>query len=228
MIIQILANLQEEGYLAKGWHPTVAPFFAGANVAYRRAAVEELGGFDLECATGEDCDICVRLSEADWELYLRPEAVVSHRNPSTLKRVIQQWFGYGLYHPYVFAKHNDPAVEVHVRLRRPVNGERYACLFYRPFHFPVVVFATRFVALHVLLLGTAAAWLAGSATVGWVGIFLTALFAVLYAAPDLGDAGALIGSAFTAIRYVADMALFVGAFVGGARHRMVYLSATID
>ena len=46
MIIQILGELKEEGYLAKGRHPTVAPFFAGANVAMRRRALEEIGGYD--------------------------------------------------------------------------------------------------------------------------------------------------------------------------------------
>jgi hypothetical protein len=40
MIIQILGDLKEEGYLPKGRHPTVAPFFAGANVAMRRGALD--------------------------------------------------------------------------------------------------------------------------------------------------------------------------------------------
>jgi hypothetical protein len=31
----------------------------------------------------------------------------------------------------VFAKHNDRALELYVRLRRPIDGQRYACAFYR-------------------------------------------------------------------------------------------------
>jgi cellulose synthase/poly-beta-1,6-N-acetylglucosamine synthase-like glycosyltransferase len=227
MIIQILANLQEEGYLTKARHPTAAPFFAGANVAFRRNALQEIGGYDPRCKTGEDCDVCARLTAADWELYLRPEAIVTHENPSTLRHLVRQWFGYGLYHPYVFAKHNDRAVEVYARLGRPVSGERYACLFYRRFPLPVVVFITRFLVMHLLALATALAWLAGWATLSWLGIVLTGAAVVLYAWPDLERFGAVEGGAFSAIRYAADAALFVGAFLGGLRQSMIYVSATV-
>jgi cellulose synthase/poly-beta-1,6-N-acetylglucosamine synthase-like glycosyltransferase len=220
--------LQEEGYLTKARHPTVAPFFAGANVAFRRSALQEIGGYDLQCKTGEDCDVCARLSASDWELYLRPEAIVAHSNPSTLGHVVRQWFGYGLYHPYVFAKHNERAVEVYARLGRPISGERYACLFYRRFPLAIVVFITRFVMMHLLALATAVAWVAGWTTLGWMGVVLTSAAMLLYASPDLKRFGALEGCAFSAIRYAADAALFVGAFLGGLRQNMVYVSATVD
>jgi cellulose synthase/poly-beta-1,6-N-acetylglucosamine synthase-like glycosyltransferase len=228
MIIQILANLQEEGYLTKARHPTAAPFFAGANVAFRREALQEIGGYDPGCRTGEDCDVCARLTAADWELYLRPEAIVTHDNPSTLGHLVRQWFGYGLYHPYVFAKHNERAVEVHARLGRPVSGERYACVFYRRFPLAVVVFITRFLVMHLLALATTVVWLAGWATPGWIGIALTAASLLLYACPDLKRSSLLEGVAFSVIRYAADAALFVGALLGGLRQNMIYVSATVD
>jgi GT2 family glycosyltransferase len=228
MIIQILANFREEGYLKKGRHPTVAPFFAGANVAFRRSAIKEIGGFDPKCMTGEDCDICVRLSEADWELYLQPEAIVSHNNPSTLKRLIKQWFGYGLYHPYVFAKHNDRAVEFYVPLKQPLDGERYVCLFYKRSPMAVVVFITKLLMLHLTLFGAAISWLIGLETIGWFGAGLAFLIMIAYAWTDLKQSGIFLGSAFTAIRYVADVALFMGAFIGGFRQKMLYFSATVD
>ena len=228
MIIQILANLKEEGYLTKGRHPTVAPFFAGATVAFRRNAIQETGGFDPRCMTGEDCDICARLSEADWELYQRPEAIVSHNNPSTLKRLVRQWFGYGLYHPYVFAKHNARAVELYLRLKQPLNGERYACLFYRRSPVAVVLFITKLLVLHLMLLGAVTSWFIGWSTIGWVAAGLALLLMTSYAWPDLKQSGIILGSAFTALRYAADVALFVGAFIGGLRQKMLYFSATVD
>src|SRR5512147_2802376 len=106
MIVQILADLQQEGYLDKERHPTIAPFFAGANVAFRRAALQQAGEYDPKCVTGEDCDICARVLQSGWELYLRKSALVRHRNPTRLAQVVRQWYRYGLYHPYVFAKHN--------------------------------------------------------------------------------------------------------------------------
>jgi cellulose synthase/poly-beta-1,6-N-acetylglucosamine synthase-like glycosyltransferase len=228
MIIQILSDLKEEGYLHKGRHPTVAPFFPCANVAFRRAALQEIGGFDTQCVTGEDCDICARLSAAGWELYTRRDAIVSHKNPSNWRHLFRKWYSYGRYHPYVFAKHNERAVEIYGRLWRPVDGERYICLFYRRAPLGVVLFLTRFLMLHLALLGTGAAWLLGWAPIAWVGLGLTAVLAVSYAWPDLRRWGLLLGAAFTGIRYVADLALFVSAFIGGLHQKMLYLSATVD
>lgn len=228
MIIQVLANLKDEGYLDKGRHPTVAPFFAGANVAFRRSALEEIGGFDPLCMTGEDCDICARLSAADKELYMRRQAVMAHNNPFTLKRLVQQWYGYGRYHPYVFSKHNDRAAEVYVRPGRPLGGERYICLFYRKSPLGIVLFITKFLLLHLALVCAFCAWLAGWTTAAWAAAGFAGLVGIAYAWPDLRRSGILLGSAFTAIRYVADAALFFGALIGGFRERMIYLSATID
>jgi GT2 family glycosyltransferase len=228
MIIQILSELKEEGYLARGRHPTVAPFFAGANVAMRRRALEDIGGYDPQCVTGEDCDICARLSAADWELYLRRDALVFHKNPNTVKRLLQQWYGYGRYHPYVFAKHNEPAVEIYARLGRPVAEERYQCLFYRPSSWALVIFLTNFLLLHLALLGTAFSWLAGWPLLGWAGLATTVMLALSYAWPDLKHFGLAPGAAFAGLRYLADLALFIGALVGGLHQKMLYLSATVD
>lgn len=228
MIIQILSNLKEEGYLAKSHHPTIAPFFAGANVAFRRSTLKEIGGFDPKCITGEDCDVCVRLSAADWELYLRRGAIVHHKNPSSLKHLVRQWYGYGLYHPYVFAKHNDRAIELYARTGEPLDGERYACLFYRLFPAAIVLFVTKFLVLHVTTIATLVMWFLGLTAAFWIGAGLTSLMAVLYAWPDMRSNGFLLGLTFAGIRYAADAALFVGAFIGGLRQKMIYLSATVD
>jgi len=228
MIIQILSDLKEEGYLAKGRHPTVAPFFPCANVAFRRRALQEIDGFDPQCFTGEDCDICASLSTANWELYTRRDAIVTHRNPTSFWGLFSKWYGYGRYHPYVFAKHNERAVEIYGRLWEPVDGERYLCLLYRKAPVAVVLFLTKFLMLHVALFATAVAWLLGAATAGWAGLGLTAALAVSYAWPDLRRWGLLLGSAFAAIRYVADMGVFIGAFIGGLHQKMLYLSATVD
>jgi cellulose synthase/poly-beta-1,6-N-acetylglucosamine synthase-like glycosyltransferase len=228
MIIQVLAHLKDEGYLNKGRHPTVAPFFAGANVAFRRKALEEIGGFDPNCVTGEDCDICARLSAADKELYMRRQAIVSHDNPSTFKRLIRQWYGYGRHHPYVFRKHNAPALEVYVRLGSPAQGERYICLFYRTLPVAMVCFITKFLLLHLACICTLGAWLSGFTGVAELGALLGGLLAIAYLWPDLRRHGFLLGCAFTALRYAADMSLFLGALFGGLHQRMIYLSATFD
>jgi len=228
MIIQILSDLKQEGYLSKGRHPTVAPFFSCSNVAFRRHALQEIDGFDPKCITGEDCDICARLSAGEWELYMRREAIVSHKNPSNFRHLFRKWYGYGRYHPYVFAKHNERAIEIYMRLLQPLDGERYICLFYKRSGLPVVLFLTKFLMLNTALLATGIAGLLGLTTAGSVGPCLTTILVISYAWPDVRRSGLLLGSAFTAIRYVADMALFIGAFIGGLRQKMIYFSATVD
>jgi cellulose synthase/poly-beta-1,6-N-acetylglucosamine synthase-like glycosyltransferase len=228
MIIQVLANLKDEGYLDKGRHPTVAPFFAGANVAFRRVAIEEIGGFDPACMTGEDCDLCARLSAADKELYMRRQAIIAHNNPSTFKRLVEQWYGYGRYHPYVFSKHNDRAVEVYVRLGLPLEGERYICLFYRRSPVGIVFFITKFLFMHIALISALVAALLGWGNLAWIAAGMAALAGLAYVWPEVRRHGILLGLAFTAIRYVADTALFAGALIGGLHQRMLYLSATMD
>jgi len=228
MIIQIVSNLREAGYLEKGPHPAIAPFFPGANVAFRRQAAIGVGGYDPGCRTGEDCDLCVRLSAQDHRLYLSDAARVRHHNPTTLRHLVRQWYGYGRYHPYVFAKHNPKAVELYLRLRRPIHGERYGCLFYRLAPVAVVVFLTRFLVLGLLAALTLVVALLGWPLVSVTGATMTAVTALAYAWPDLRRAGVLRGAVFAALRLLADGALFTGAFLGGLRRRMLYVSATID
>jgi len=226
MIIQILANLIEEGYLDKGLHPTIAPFFPGANVAFRRAALEQVGNFDPACRTGEDCDLCARLAATRWELYLKRTGIVYHHNPKTLREVAQQWYSYGRYHPYVFAKHNEPALEVY--FHRPAAGpDRYTCLFWRRFPFRVVVFLTDFLWMHLALLFTIAAGLLGAGGAVALGLAVTLGLLLSYVWRDVRASG-LLGAAFAGIRYVADISLFAGALIGGLCNRMLYLSATVD
>ena len=43
MIIQILSNLFEEGYVSRENYTSLSPFFAGANVAFRKKALDQVG-----------------------------------------------------------------------------------------------------------------------------------------------------------------------------------------
>jgi hypothetical protein len=159
---------------------------------------------------------------------MRRDAVVFHKNPATLKRMLRQWYGYGRYHPYVFAKHNEPAVEIYARLHRPVSGERYRCLFYRRSSRAVVLFLTNFFMLHLALAGTLLAGLLGWPQLGLMGLGVTMMLALSYAWSDLKHFGLRQGEAFAGLRYLSDLALFAGAFIGGLRQKMLYFSAPVD
>jgi GT2 family glycosyltransferase len=68
----------------------------GCNMAFRKAALEEIGGFDerFEVA-GDDVDICWRLQESGRTLGFSAGAVVMHRRRDSVRGYLKQQYGYG-------------------------------------------------------------------------------------------------------------------------------------
>jgi GT2 family glycosyltransferase len=68
----------------------------GCNMAFRKAALEEIGGFDERFrVAGDDVDICWRLQESGRTLGFSAGAVVMHRRRDTVWRYLKQQYGYG-------------------------------------------------------------------------------------------------------------------------------------
>jgi Glycosyltransferase like family 2 len=65
-------------------------FAQTANVAVRRSAFEQVGGFVSGVRSGGDADLCFRLRAAGWTLERRDPAVVTHRNRATVPRMLAQ------------------------------------------------------------------------------------------------------------------------------------------
>ncbi|GAB4436424.1 MAG: hypothetical protein Kow0031_18140 [Anaerolineae bacterium] len=61
----------------------LAPALLGANCAYRRAALRQVGGF-TPGALLEDTDLTVRLARAGWRTRFTPAAVSRHQVPQTV------------------------------------------------------------------------------------------------------------------------------------------------
>ena len=75
---------------------TVAEHIPGCNMAFRRSALERIGGFDARFRTaGDDVDVCWRLQERGWTLGFSPAAVVDHHARTTLRGYWRQQRGYG-------------------------------------------------------------------------------------------------------------------------------------
>ncbi|MCW3050006.1 MAG: glycosyl transferase, family 2 [Solirubrobacterales bacterium] len=75
---------------------TVAEHIPGCNMAFRREALEAIGGFDPRFrVAGDDVDVCWRLQERGWTLGFSPAAVVDHRARTTLRGYCRQQRGYG-------------------------------------------------------------------------------------------------------------------------------------
>jgi GT2 family glycosyltransferase len=68
----------------------------GCNMAFRKSALEAIGGFDERFrVAGDDVDICWRLQGTGGTLGFSAGAVVMHRRRDTVRRYLKQQFGYG-------------------------------------------------------------------------------------------------------------------------------------
>jgi len=65
-------------------------FAQTANAAVRRAAFEQVGGFEAGVRSGGDADLCFRARAAGWQLERREHAAVVHRNRQTVPRMLAQ------------------------------------------------------------------------------------------------------------------------------------------
>jgi O-antigen biosynthesis protein len=73
-----------------------AEHIPGCNMAFSKAALDEIGGFDpIFTAAGDDVDVCWRLLARNYRLGFSPSAVVWHHRRSTLGAYWRQQVGYG-------------------------------------------------------------------------------------------------------------------------------------
>ncbi len=73
-----------------------AEHIPGCNMAFRRQALEQVGGFDPRFrAAGDDVDICWRLRERRLTLGFSPAAVVWHHRRNSVRDYWRQQRGYG-------------------------------------------------------------------------------------------------------------------------------------
>ena len=81
------------------------PFFATCNVAYRRSALERVGGFDETLRVGEDSDLAWRVLDLGGCIGYAPGAFVRHAHRSTFVGLFTQALDYGAGAAQIFAKH---------------------------------------------------------------------------------------------------------------------------
>jgi GT2 family glycosyltransferase len=73
-----------------------AEHIPGCNMAFRKAALQEIGGFDPQYrAAGDDVDVCWRIQQKGWTLGISPAAVVWHHRRNSVRDYWKQQQGYG-------------------------------------------------------------------------------------------------------------------------------------
>lgn len=87
----------EGGCLGEDVGLPVPPFFTSNNLAVRRAAFWQVGGFaaEMPLAAGEDRELCWRWQQMGGRLTAVPGAVVHHYHALTLRSFWRQHFTYG-------------------------------------------------------------------------------------------------------------------------------------
>ena len=92
------------------------PYVAGANAGFLTAEVRKLGGFDEQLRSGNDVDICYRLTLAGKHVGLAPRAVVLHEDRASLSAHFSRFRNYAIFQVLLFAKYRHVS-----RLRFVIN-----------------------------------------------------------------------------------------------------------
>ena len=85
----------------------VAEHIPGCNMAFRKAAMDEIHGFDATYrAAGDDVDFCWRLQNAGYPIGFSPAAMVWHFRRNTISAYLKQQMGYGKAEALLYFKHS--------------------------------------------------------------------------------------------------------------------------
>jgi glycosyltransferase involved in cell wall biosynthesis len=108
--------------------PTVfgMPYAVSANMGFRRAAFDLIGGFDESIGVGEDMDFGWRAHRMGLRLGTAPAAIVHYRLRSTLEGYLRQQYRYARGHAHAYAKHRAEgalAPRSHIRQLRAFTGD---------------------------------------------------------------------------------------------------------
>jgi GT2 family glycosyltransferase len=228
MIIQILSKVLNEGYLNRSSYDITSPFFAGANVAFRRQALSEAGFYDNNCMSGEDQDICFRIAQKGYELFFEPKAVVLHKNEMSLRLFARRWYNYGLHHPYLFKKHSEKGLLIFV----PKPGRKEQSLYHRLFSakmpLTAIIFLTPFLIMHILAAMTIISFILGLTSLAIVSLSMFIVVAIYHFKADIKRKNIFKALVYVFLRYTANLALWAGGFLGGLKTGMIYSSGSLD
>jgi GT2 family glycosyltransferase len=116
-------------------------------VAYRRAAMREIGARFWERPTGEDMDLSYQHRSRGWKFYFAPKAKLDHMHRADLKSLRKVWVTYGQAHlPLIdkYVKKNGLEIIFQVLKGNPA--------FILPFPLKGFVYIGNFHLLHIFAL----------------------------------------------------------------------------
>ena len=86
----------------------IAEHVPGCNMAFRRDALVEVGGFNpIYLRAGDDVDLCWRLQSRGWKIGFAPAALVWHHHRASVRAYWKQQAGYGEGEQWLLPHHPD-------------------------------------------------------------------------------------------------------------------------
>jgi cellulose synthase/poly-beta-1,6-N-acetylglucosamine synthase-like glycosyltransferase len=227
MILFRLHTPKHFGYYPRTTSKPLYPFFGGANIAFRRECLNEVGEFDPKMRLGEDTDLTIRIYHSPWKLFSMERAACRHVVQYGVWAFAKRWFQHGDYMGRLYQKHNGRALEIFRREPRPEPGQSaFRCVFYSE-KLPSrgVIFLSSFSLAHALAL---LAWglplvPAGKFTLAGGSLyFFWRYFSIDFRAKTREEKFRAAG-----LRYLWNASYVLGGIWGGLRRGLWLLNATV-
>jgi GT2 family glycosyltransferase len=225
MMIPILTDYYQPGYLPKPRYGTLPSFVPNVNLAVRRQAIQQIGPFDEACRAGEDAELCLRAARAGWDIFYEKRAVVRHEARHSLMGLVRQWWWYGSGGGRVFEKNMSKRCEIYLCADARPRIHRYFQLFATNLcPLRVLVLCSPFLLIHSGLLLAAVLLALGHA---WAALALPlAMIPVawlVHRRSSLRGLGLRRLLLYGALVWVLNWSCILGSIVGGVRRRMLFL-----
>jgi cellulose synthase/poly-beta-1,6-N-acetylglucosamine synthase-like glycosyltransferase len=202
-----------------------SPFFATANAAVSKEAVDAIGREFWHEITNEDVDFSIRIIKAGYKLYFAPQAIVEHMHRVTLKDYCRQLYGYGFGHPLPVKVHAKETIEICLQ---------YLGFIYIPIPFlkKGMVYIGNFHLLHLfgllfwgqLFLTFFKPHLLNSVLFLWGILF--AIFILAYFRPMVSLSPKSKILTWCKIRYISNWTLMRGGFKGTRTWKVFYIESS--
>ncbi len=208
-----------EGMIEDEWEK----WGATANMSYRRAVVEQVGGLDEDYGSNEDVDLGRRIGKAGYGFYFNPKALVRHMHRITVLDLIKQqrWWAAG--GPQDLRKHGGPRF----KLAFPLFG-RWPAITFKTRHTYVELNLGYFYLMHIYMLLTWGSYFIFGWAQGWgwltVALFVLATYCVLRYFALMGRAKRWwLLPAYWFIRYSCNWGRMIGFLQGCWKHKVLWL-----
>ncbi len=193
-----------------------AYFFGTCNVAYRAAAIKELGIKFWDKPTGEDMDLSFQHRKGGWKFYFAPKAEVKHMHRADLKSLRKVWMTYGQAHAPLIDKYvNKNGLEIILQFLEAKPS------FMLPLPLKGFIYLGNFHLIHIFgllfLIGLIFSW--GIFT--WIFLILFVFFVFQYVKWNISMEPQSQFLTWCKLKYLTNLSFLQGGLKGWKAHKIL-------